>query len=66
MFSRREKDHELYESYDQVSSSSCCHCYTGCFAGIKSVFDKIKSYRFKKMKPKNKNLNSKLLLGDDY
>ena len=69
MFSRREKDHELYESYDQVSNSSCCHCChcdTGCFAGIKSVFDKIKSYRFKKMKPKNKNLNSKLLLGDDY
>jgi hypothetical protein len=63
MFSRREKDHELYENYNQYSDG-CCHCDTGCFAGIKSVFRKIKSYRF--IKPKNKNLSSKLLLGDDY
>ena len=68
MFSRREKDHELYENYNQDSDGCChcCHCDTGCFAGIKSVFNKIKSYRFKNVKPKNKNLSSKLLLGDDY
>jgi len=61
------KDHELYENYNQ-DSGCCrhCHCDTGCYAGIKSIFNKIKSYRFRKVKPKNKNLNSKLLLGDDY
>ena len=63
MFSRREKDHELYNQ-DSDGCCYCCHCDTGCFAGIKSVFRKIKSYRF--IKPKNKNLSSKLLLGDDY
>lgn len=63
MFSRREKDHELYENYNQ--DSGCCHCNTGCCAGIKSVFNKIR-HHFIKPKNKNKNLNSKLLLGDDY
>ena len=63
-FSQREKDHELYENYNQ--NSGCCHCDTGCCAGIKILFNKIKSHRFKKVKPKNKNLSSKLLLGDDY
>ena len=66
MFSQRENDHELYKNYNQESSSSSCHCDTGCCAGIKSIFNKIRSYRFKKVKPKNRNLNSKLLLGDDY
>ena len=33
---------------------------------IKILFNKIKSHRFKKVKPNNKNLSSKLLLGDDY
>jgi hypothetical protein len=66
MFSRREKDHELYENYNQDSDGChCCHCDTGCCAGIKSVFNKIR-HRFIKPKNKNKNLNSKLLLGDDY
>lgn len=60
------KDHELYENYNQDSNCCHCHCDTGCYAGIKSIFNKIKSYRFRKVKPKNKNLNSKLLLGDDY
>jgi len=64
MFFQREKDHDLYENYGQ--DSNCCNCDTGCCAGIKSVFRKIKSYRFIKPKNKNKNLNSKLLLGDDY
>ena len=63
MFSRREKDHELYNNYNQ--DSGCCHCDTGCCAGIKSIFNKIRHY-FIKPKNKNKNLNSKLLLGDDY
>lgn len=56
-------DHYLYENYNQ--DFNCYECYTGCCAGIKNMFNKIKSYRFKKV-PKNKNLNSKLLLGDDY
>lgn len=64
MFSKREKDHhQLYENYGE--DSSCCHCDIGCYAGIKSIFNKIKSYRFKKVKPSNRHL-SKLLLGDDY
>lgn len=63
MFSRREKDHELYNNYNQ--DSGCCHCDIGCCAGIKSIFNKIR-HRFIKSKNKNKNLNSKLLLGDDY
>lgn len=58
------KDHELYNNYNQ-DSSCCCHRDTGCYAGIKSIFNKIR-HRFKKGKLKNKNLNSKLLLGDDY
>lgn len=60
------KDHELYENYNQ--DSGCCHhCDTGCCAGIKNIINKIKSYfTSKKRKSKNKNLNSKLLLGDDY
>ena len=57
------KNHELYENYNQ--NSNCCQCDTGCYAGIKSMFNKIKAYRFKKVKPSNRNL-SKLLLGDDY
>ncbi len=68
MFSHHEKDNELYNNYNQ--DSTCCYCDTGCCAGIKSMFksmiNKIKSYRSKKVKPKNKNLNSRLLLGDDY
>ena len=63
MFSRREKDHELYNNYNQ--DSGYCHCDTGCCAGIKSIFNKIR-HHFIKPKNKNKNLNSKLLLGDDY
>lgn len=67
MFPYDHKD-QLYENYNQDSTG--CYCDTGCCAGIKSMFksmfNKIKSYRFKKVKPKNKNLNSKLLLGDDY
>ena len=69
-FSQREKDHELYENYNHdsgcCSCCSCCSCHTGCCAGIKIIFNKIKSFRFKNVKPKNKNLNSRLLLGDDY
>ncbi len=57
--------HELYENYNQ-DSNCCCHCNTGCCDGISMILNKIKSYRFKTNKPKNKNLNSKLLLGDDY
>lgn len=67
MFSqRREKEHTLYENYNQ--DSNCCHCETGCCEGIKMMFNRIKlcNFSFKKAKPKNKNLNSKLLLGDDY
>jgi hypothetical protein len=63
-FSQHEKDHELYENYNH--DSGCCHCDTGCCAGIKIIFNKIKSFCFKRVKPKNKNLNSRLLLGDDY
>ncbi len=63
MFSHDRKDQYLYDYYKQ--DSDCYYCYTGCCAGIKNIFNKIK-YRFKKVKPKNKNLNSKLLLGDDY
>ena len=65
MFTYDHKD-QLYESYNQ--DSTCCHqCSTGCCAGMKSVFSKIKSYfTCKKRKPRNKNLNSRLLLGDDY
>jgi hypothetical protein len=66
MFQYHEKDHELYKNYNQDSSSRCSNCHTGCCAGIKNIFNKIRSYRFKKVKPKNRNLNSKLLLGDDY
>lgn len=61
---RREKEHTLYENYNQ--DSKCYHCDTGCCDGIKMLFSKIRSFGFKKTKPKNKNLNSKLLLGDDY
>ncbi len=65
MFShRREKEHTLYENYNQ--DPNCCHCVTGCCDGIKMIFNRIRSFGFKKNKPKNKNLNSKLLLGDDY
>ena len=53
-----------YENYNQDSTG--CYCDTGCCAGIKSILNKIKSYRFEKVKPKNKNLSSRLLLGDDY
>lgn len=64
MFSKRDKyHHQLYENYGE--DSSCCHCDIGCCAGIKNMFNKIKSYRFKKVKPSNKHL-SKVLLGDDY
>ncbi len=67
MFSKREKDHELYKNYNEDFSSRCSNCHTGCCAGIKSVFSKIKSYfTCRKRKEKNRNLNSKLLLGDDY
>jgi hypothetical protein len=65
MFSRREKDHELYNNYNQDSGYCHCDCDTGCCAGIKSIFNKIR-HHFIKPKNKNKNLNSKLLLGDDY
>ena len=65
MFLQREKDHDLYENYGQDSNCCQCHCDTGCCAGIKSMFNKIKQYRFKKVKPSNRHL-SKLLLGDDY
>jgi len=65
MFQYHEKDHKLYKNYNQDSSR--CHCDTGCYACIKSVFSKIKSYfTYRKRKTKNKNLNSRLLLGDDY
>lgn len=62
MFYKRED--QLYENY---GDSCSCQCDVGCCAGIKSMFNKIKSYRFKKVKPSNKHL-SKLLLGDgdDY
>ena len=56
--------YELYEDYKQ--DSNCCCCNTGCCDGIKMILYKIISYCFTKNKPKNKNLNSKLLLGDDY
>jgi len=62
--SRHEKEHTLYENYNQ--NSSCCNCDTGCCYGIKMIFNKIRSFGCKNTKPKNKNLNSKLLLGDDY
>lgn len=62
MFHKRED--QLYEKYDDYSSS-CCQCTVGCCDGIKNMFHKIKSYRFKKVKPSNKHL-SKILLGDDY
>lgn len=56
-FSQREKDHELYENYNHDSGCcGCCHCDTGCCAGIKIIFNKIKSYRFKNVKPKIKIL----------
>ena len=63
MFSRREKDHELYENYNQ-DSDGCCHCDTGCCAGIKNMFKLC--FTFPHKPPRNKHLNSKLLLGDDY
>ena len=50
MFLKREKDHEVYENYNQDSTG--CYCDTGCCAGIKSILNKIKSYRFKKVKTK--------------
>lgn len=59
MFYKRED--QLYENYGDDS----CSCCQGCCTGIKNMFNKIKSYRFKKVKPSNKHL-SKLLLGDDY
>jgi hypothetical protein len=55
------KNHS-YEDYNQ-DSNSCCT--PGCYDGIKTMFNKIKLYRFKKVKPSNRHL-SKLLLGDDY
>ena len=65
MFSHRhEKQHTLYENYNQ--DSNYCQCETGCCDGIKMIFNRIKLFCFKKARPKNKNLNSKLLLGDDY
>jgi hypothetical protein len=65
MFSHRhEKEDTLYENYNQDSNR--CHCEIGCCDGIKMMFNRIRSFSFKKNKPKNKNLNSKLLLGDDY
>jgi hypothetical protein len=65
MFLQREKDHDLYLYDNYGQDSNCYNCDTGCCAGIKSMFNKIKSFRFKKVKPSNKHL-SKLLLGDDY
>ena len=65
MFPYNYKDHELYENYNESSTCCQCQCNTGCYDGIKSIFNKIKSYRFKKVKPSNRHI-SKLLLGDDY
>ena len=62
MFPYDYKDHELYENYNQ--ESNCCHCNTGCYDGIKNIFNKIASYRFKKVKPSNKHI-SKILLHNE-
>ena len=56
----------LYENYDHddYDTTRCCQCFTGCCAGIKNMFKLC--FTFPHKPPRNKHLNSKLLLGDDY
>jgi len=54
----------LYENHDQNDfDANRCQCFAGCCAGIKNMFKLCFTFP---RKPRNKNLNSKLLLGDDY
>jgi len=63
MFQRDNND-QVYEYYNE-DYNRFSECTAGFYEGIKNIFNKIKNYRFKKVKPSNKHL-SKLLLGDDY
>lgn len=51
-----------YENYNHQSNCFQCEFCDN----IKSLYNKIKLFFLKKTKSKNKNLNSNLLLGDDY
>lgn len=54
----------LYENHDHNDfDANRCQCFAGCCAGIKNMFKLCFTFP---RKPRNKNLNSKLLLGDDY
>lgn len=54
-----------YENYNH--QSNCFQCSNSEFCdSVKSLYNKIKLFFLKKSKSKNKNLNSKLLLADDY
>lgn len=53
----------LSELPDSTSSSKCMECFTRLFHKIKNAF---RSKKNNKYQTKRKDLNSRLILGDDY
>jgi H2-forming N5,N10-methylenetetrahydromethanopterin dehydrogenase-like enzyme len=48
---------------DSITCSTCTKCFTRLFHKIKNVF---RSKKHNKYQTKRKDLNSRLILGDDY